>query len=297
MEFAQEIFQQASRSDLKDFHLELTDFFIRALDFRCIVEAHLSENEINDLELLVIKALVALILKQSEGSFRPLYEKIYEWCIKENDGNYLRAITFFRLTNEIAMALKSLFLLFASDVIDSAAELLNKSNPAKSDELCFGDDNRLNLYLTEFILRSLNNIFIHDHKSFMNSKRFDTILQPIVNEIDNELVVKDEGIQDLLRMCIAQLAVAASDDIMWKQLNYQVLLKTRSDTPEVRILGLKVAVDVVKKLGEDFEPLIPETIPYLSELLEDDNHNVVTACQNGVRELEATMGESLQKYF
>jgi U3 small nucleolar RNA-associated protein 10 len=110
-------------------------------------------------------------------------------------------------------------------------------------------------------------------------------------------VVKDDGIQQLLRMTIAQLAVAASDDILWKQLNYQVLLKTRSDTPEVRILGLKASVDVAKKLGEDYEPLLPETIPFLSELLEDDNHKVVEACQNGVRELESTVGDSLQKYF
>lgn len=297
MQLSREIFQHANGADLKAYQTELTDFFIQALDFRCIAKSQLTENEVNDIEFLIIQAVIALVLKQSEGSFRPLYETIYEWAIKDCEDNYKRAITFFRLTNEISISLKSLFLLFASDVIDSAANLLNKSNPARSDGLLFDNDNRLNLYLTEFILSSLQNIFLHDHQNFINSQRFEIIMQPIVDEIENELVIKDERVQQLLRTCIAQLAVAAGDDILWKQLNYQVLLKTRSDTPEIRILGLKASVDVAKKLGEDFEPLIPETIPFLSELLEDENHKVVEACQNAVRELESTVGESLQKYF
>lgn len=250
MQLAREIFQHANGADLKSYQTELTDFFIQALDFRCIVKSQMTENEINEIELLIIQAVIALVLKQSEGSFRPLYETIYEWAIKDCEENYKRTITFFRLTNEIAIALKSLFLLFASDVVDSAANLLNKSNPARSDELVFDNNNGLNLYLTEFILSSLFNIFIHDHQNFINSHRFEVIMQPIIDEIENELVMKDERIQQLLRSCIAQLAVAAGDDILWKQLNYQVLLKTRSDTPEIRILGLKASVDVAKKLGD-----------------------------------------------
>jgi U3 small nucleolar RNA-associated protein 10 len=122
-------------------------------------------------------------------------------------------------------------------------------------------------------------------------------MQPIVDQIENEFVLDDEAMQGLVKMCVAQLAVAASDDILWKQLNYQVLMKTRSDHADQRIFGVKVCVDMAKKLGEDFEPLVPETIPFLSELLEDEDFKVVEACQNGVRELEATVGESLQKYF
>ncbi len=248
---------------------------------------------------MIIRSVIELVLKQSEGSFRPFFETLFEWGIKDGtqEGDYSRAITFFRLTNEISIALKSLFPLFASDLIDCAANLLDKSNSSKENEnLCF-DDEKKNLYLTEFVLRTLNNIFLHDHQNFINSQRFEVIMQPVVDEIENELILRDEGVQQLLRLTLSQLAVAASDDILWKQLNYQILLKTRSDTPEIRILGLKVAVDVAKKLGEDFEPLIPETIPFLSELLEDDNHKVVEACQNGVRELESSLGDSLQKYF
>ena len=37
----------------------------------------------------------------------------------------------------------------------------------------------------------------------------------------------------MLAPCLAQFAVAAADDALWKQLNYQVLLKARHNLPQV----------------------------------------------------------------
>lgn len=300
MDLMYEIFQHAEGKDVKSYQTELTEFFLRAMQFRCEVEGkiQIEFKEVNAVELHIIKALVALIMKLSEGSFRPLFESIFTWAIREEPDNYNRAITFFRLTNEVSFALKSLFLLFSSELIDSAGPMLDKCNPSKHDgDSCFGDDKIKNLYLTEFILRTLHNIFLHDHQNFINTQRFDIVMQPIVDQIDNEFLLLDTGIQQLVRSCVAQLAIAASDDILWKQLNYQVLMKTRSEHPGQRIFGVQVCIEMAKKLGEDFEPLVPETIPFLSELLEDEDYKVVEACQNGVRELETTVGESLQKYF
>lgn len=300
MELMLEIFQHSDGKDVKSYQAELTEFFLKAMQFRSEVvgKAEIEFAQINDVELNIIKALVALIMKLSEGSFRPLFESIFTWAIRDEPDNYNRSITFFRLTNEVSVALKSLFLLFSSELVDSAGPMLDKCNPSKhDDDSCFGDDKVKNLYLTEFILRTLHNIFLHDHQNFINTQRFDVIMQPIVDQIENEFVLADERMQELVRTCVAQLAIAASDDILWKQLNYQVLMKTRADDPGQRIFGVKVCVDMAKKLGEDFEPLVPETIPFLSELLEDEDYKVVEACQNGVRELETTVGESLQKYF
>jgi hypothetical protein len=40
-------------------------------------------------------------------------------------------------------------------------------------------------------------------------------------------------VSSLLAPCLAQFAVAAADDALWKQLNYQVLLKARHNVPQV----------------------------------------------------------------
>lgn len=56
-------------------------------------------------------------------------------------------------------------------------------------------------------------------------------------------------------------------------------------------------VEVAKKLGENFLPLLPETVPFIAELLEDENFEVEKACKTCVHELEKVLGEPLQKYF
>lgn len=40
-------------------------------------------------------------------------------------------------------------------------------------------------------------------------------------------------VSSLLAPCLSQFAVAVADDALWKQLNYQVLLKARHNLPQV----------------------------------------------------------------
>lgn len=292
MELLHEIINQTEMKDLKNYTSELTEFFLRALKIR----SEFNDKNVDEIESCVMKSFVAMTLKLSEGSFRPLFEELHNWALREDAEDFNRAITFFRLTAQISGALKSLFLLFASDVVDCSGPMLDKCNTTKSDENCF-DENEKNFYLATFILKTLQNIFLHDHQNFINSSRFEIVMQPIVDMIENEGFIAKEENREILTATIAQLPCSASDDILWKQLNYQVLMKTRSDSVEQRILGLKICVEMAKKLGQSYESLLPETIPFLSELLEDEDYQVVEATQNGVRELEETIGESLQKHF
>lgn len=306
MELMLQMFQHIQ--DFKSLQAEFSQFFLKALQFRGDqgAEEKMETDEIvcefgdmNESEGYVIKAFVALILKLSESSFKPLYFSVYDWAIRNAD-NKERVITFYRLSNEIASALKSLFVLFASDLVSHAAEVLNELNLEKAggvEGMFFGEDKEKNLYLLEHILKTLYNIFLHDRQNFINTHRFDILVQPITNQLENEIILGNESLMSLVSDCLSQLAVAASDDILWKQLNYQILLKTRNNNPEIRMFALSVCIEVARKLGEDFQPLLPETIPFLAELLEDDNYKVEKSCQKAVQELEKILGEPLQKYF
>lgn len=64
-----------------------------------------------------------------------------------------------------------------------------------------------------------------------------------------------------------------------------------------RQFALTACVEMAKKLGDDFMPLLPETVPFLSELMEDENPDVERHCRTSIRELERTLGESIQKYL
>lgn len=97
--------------------------------------------------------------------------------------------------------------------------------------------------------------------------------------------------------CLTQMAVTAGNDALWKPLNYQVLIKTRSDSQRTKLLGLEVASQLAERLREEYLVLLPETLPFLSELLEDPEVKVQSRCQQVIKALEALAGESLESYL
>lgn len=303
MKLMTDVFKHGETKDIRNHQAELSDFFMKVLRFRSEVSSKqdiITFEQVNTIEQFIVQALIALILKLTEGSFRPLFENITNWAIKDKEDDDNRLITFYKLTNEVSSALKSLFLIFASDVVEYAGPFLNKCNSSKAtdgEKLCFGENTEKNLCLAENILQTLLNLFTNDHQNFMNARRFDIVMQPIVDQIENEDALRHERIRKLIEDCTTQLAVAVSDDILWKQLNYQVLLKTRSNNSAIRIFAVEICSGIAKQLSQDFESLVPESIPFLSELLEDEDHTVVEACQNSIRKMEAVLNESLQKYF
>nr|XP_054764327.1 HEAT repeat-containing protein 1-like [Lytechinus pictus] len=125
-------------------------------------------------------------------------------------------------------------------------------------------------------------------------------MQPLVDQIENTQGGDDtyeDRITSHLTPCIVQFMVAARDPSTWQPLNYQILLKTRNSSPKVRYAALTVLQAVHSQLGEDYLSLLPETIPFLAELMEDESEEVEQHCQDVVSELEKTLGEPLQKYF
>lgn len=75
------------------------------------------------------------------------------------------------------------------------------------------------------------------------------------------------------------------------------VIRSFSLSCKVRLVSLEVLCAMAHKLGEDFLPLLPETVPFLAELLEDEEEAVESACQKAVQNLEEVLGEPLKKYF
>ncbi len=82
-------------------------------------------------------------------------------------------------------------------------------------------------------------------------------------------------------------------------MNYQVLLKTRSQSPRVRLGALKVVQKCHLKLGEELLVLLPETIPFLAELMEDSDPLVEKLTQEIIQSIEKYLGEedSIKNYL
>jgi U3 small nucleolar RNA-associated protein 10 len=97
--------------------------------------------------------------------------------------------------------------------------------------------------------------------------------------------------------CIAQLAVLVGNDALWKPLNQKLMLKTRDEHPHIRLACLHLVQELYLKLGEDLLVLLPETIPFLAELMEDVDPQVEMACQKVCQSIEHYLGEPIQHYF
>lgn len=171
-------------------------------------------------------------------------------------------------------------------------------------------------------VRALHRCLLHDTVSFLDQDRFQALLPPLVAQLDaaapaDVLPVLAEqcaaadleaGLRlgartelDALRTaavaCLTQMAITGNSDTLWKPLNHQSLMVTRSGSAASRLAGLEVLAQLVAHLNEEFISLIPETIPFLAELVEDSEAVVEARAQEVVKLLEEASGEKLDQYM
>ncbi|XP_033173717.1 HEAT repeat-containing protein 1 homolog [Drosophila mauritiana] len=285
--------QHNSAAQLQPVQDPLSELFLQALNFRLQVRGlGLQRQLVSDVEASITETFVTWILKLSETSFRPMYSRVHKWALESTSRE--TRLTYFLLTNRIAEALKSLFVLFASDFVEDSSRLLTEHNSIRPEFEVEEREDDVDLLMA--ILNTLHHVFLYCNEDFINEHRFNVLMPPLVNQLENDLVLGNESLQQVLSNCIAQFAVA-TNDVMWKQLNSQVLLKTRTPTPEVRILAFNSCVAIARKLGESYATLLPETVPFIAELLEDEHQRVEKNTRTAVQELETILGEPVQKYL
>ncbi|ELK32119.1 HEAT repeat-containing protein 1 [Myotis davidii] len=372
MSILQEHIGVMKKEELTSHQSQLTTFFLEALDFR----ARHPENDLEEVgktENHIIDCLVAMVVKLSEVTFRPLFFKLFDWA-KTEDAPKDRLLTFYNLADCIAAKLKGLFTLFAGHLVKPFADTLNQVNISKTDEAFFDSENDPEkcCLLLQFILNCLHKIFLFDTQHFLSKERAEALMMPLVDQNDLEEVGKTENhiIDCLVAMvvklsevtfrplffklfdwaktedapkdrlltfynladciaaklkglftlfaghlvkpfadtlnqlenrlggeerfqervtrhlvpCIAQFSVAMADDSLWKPLN-------------VRFAALITVLALAETLKENYIVLLPESIPFLAELMEDECEEVEHQCQRTVQQLEAVLGEPLQSYF
>ncbi|XP_029695501.1 HEAT repeat-containing protein 1 [Takifugu rubripes] len=289
---------QMEKDQLNSHQSELTSFFLIALDFR-------AEHSEDDLETTattegyVIDCLVAMVMKLSEVTFRTLFFKLCDW--RKSDTNE-RLLTFCRLTDHIAGRLKGLFVLFAGNLVKPFADLLRQSNSSSAADALFesGQGEQKVALLLQYVLDCLHKIFLYDTQRFLSRERADALMGPLLDQLENTAGAPEtyrQRVTGHLIPCVGQFAVALADDTQWKTLNYQILLKSRHADAKVRFSSLLMLMELTSKLKENYMVLLPETIPFLAELMEDECEEVEQQVQKVVQEMENILGEPLQSYF
>ncbi|KAL5979877.1 hypothetical protein ACLOJK_038989 [Asimina triloba] len=154
-----------------------------------------------------------------------------------------------------------------------------------------------------YLMKSSSPIWVFEK---LNPFSVGVLLKPIVSQLLVEppasieqfpTVPTVEQVDDTLVSCLGQMAVTAGSDLLWKPLNHEVLMQTRSDKIRPRMLGLRIVRYLVEHLKEEYLVFLPETIPFLAELLEDAELPVKTLAQETLKEMEILSGENLREYL
>ncbi|KAJ2600304.1 snoRNA-binding rRNA-processing protein utp10 [Coemansia sp. RSA 1721] len=233
--------------------------------------------------------------------------------LRVQSANEARLRVFYRTLNELFDKLKSIVAPYYSSVIDTTVAQLERygvsldsielqeeadraEKPVPSDLWCA-------------MVQSLYNSALYDSGAgFWTDANFLKVYRPLANQLANTKAPIGTAADSAYEMYVtrvrmylapaaSQLSAAAGNDAMWKSLNQETMMKSRSDDPAVRVGALLVLQSLYEKLGEEFLILLPETIPYLAELLEDDNSRVERTTQETIKVIESYLGESLQTYL
>ncbi|KAJ3185328.1 HEAT repeat-containing protein 1 [Gaertneriomyces sp. JEL0708] len=287
-----------SRADLTQYRTDIFKFFLVSFDFRRTYGSDQPSEDVEAVENSIISAFLQLVMKLNETLFKPMFTKIVDWAtsslllkhgLVERDVE-ARQIFLYRLVDTLLARLKSIFAPYYSALLDTSIVKLT----AYIAEERGPDD------LWTYITSSLHKFFLYDNDGLIDGDKFARLLEPLVSQMDIKYN-KPKGYLDLMSSylvpCLGQLAVTAGNDALWKQLNQQVLLRTRDERAEVRIIALKALQELYAKLGEEMLILFPETIPFLAELMEDDNADVEKLCQDVCAQIQQYIGEPIQQYF
>ena len=103
---------------------------------------------------------------------------------------------------------------------------------------------------------------------------------------------------------ITELAVAADSTDNHKELNTILMQYLRpsagptgkaagGENPHTRLAALKAEQSLTEQLGEEWLALLPEMLPYISELMEDEDESVEREVRRWVKMIEDVLGERL----
>jgi U3 small nucleolar RNA-associated protein 10 len=133
------------------------------------------------------------------------------------------------------------------------------------------------------------------------------IASPLVNQLSHSTDSATLGhVTAEVIPAIVELAAAADSPDNHKELNTLIMgfmraggSKTgrtgsaRGDNPYTRLAAVKCEQSLTARLGEEWLGLLPEMLPYISELMEDDDERVEREVRKWVLMIEDALGEKL----
>ncbi|EAA28571.1 U3 small nucleolar RNA-associated protein 10 [Neurospora crassa] len=263
-----------------------TGIFLNAFDLRRSGVLS-STQELEKIELLINETSLKMIYKLNDAAFRPMFSHLMEWSttgLPKSDlaGKAQRQVSTYGFLQHFFENLKSIVTSYASYIIDSAVKIL--SAPLTSDDVL--------KTLRSRVLRTLTKCFEHDQDGFWQAPAHFNAVAPVLVAQFGHAAGADNCTNDLV-LAVVELAAAADSKEHHKEINSALLKHLRSEQAAVRLAVIKCEQELTARLGEEWLQSLPEMLPFISELQDDDDEVVERENRRWIVGIEETLGESL----
>ncbi|GMF03093.1 unnamed protein product [Ambrosiozyma monospora] len=231
-------------------------------------------------------------MKLNDKSFRPLFASIVRWAFdgegtNSNITEVERLTSFFKFFHKLQEQLRSIITSYYSYILDNTVALLQKYSEGKLTDV----------NLRRLIFSSLSSSFKYDQDEYWQvGARFDSVSEVLTSQLTNV----EDGIGKYLVKAISSLVQdTCSSEEHNKQMNELMLQHMRADCgAREKYWAIRTLKTIYQKVRESWLSLLPQLVPIVAELLEDDNEDVEMEVRTGlVKVLEGVMGEPLDRYL
>ncbi|KKA28520.1 hypothetical protein TD95_004600 [Thielaviopsis punctulata] len=269
----------------------LSALLFDALDLRRLAAsrgqtAELASPRFPALEAAINAVALKLIYKLNDAVFRPVFARLIEWtcALSASDatGRNLRSLSVYTFLHTFFDALKGIVTSYATYILDDAVRLLSAvSTKTAADRT-----------LRDAVLRVLTVCFTHDSDEFWQSPaHFGAISGVLLGQFARSTSTAEPPLA-LIDATVA-LAGAADSQVHQKELNSGLLKHLRSEVAGVRLAAVLASQKMADTHGEEWLAMLPEMLPFIAELQEDDDETVERETHRWIVKIETVLGESL----
>lgn len=307
-----------SESVMAQHHERLWAFCVSGLETRSRWDA--ARADADRVEKAVVRAMVAICLKLNEVQLSALLVRTVSWLEEKSVANVdasgegksvaeqelpptSKAIPVFTLVVELSETFKSIFTPFYGQFFQIMVNFVEAFNKSCRRDAPSTPSRVLLFKLIKLVVLAFYKCFLYNSEGWIDEEKFKMASVPLVKML-GAYFVPDYATEyakfasSFVIPTVVQLVVCTSGhDDWWIGFNHEVLIQTRSPVKEVKLAAMKVIHECFARMSQEYLPLLPDTIPYLADLLEDEDAQVEKAAQDLRVQLESVSGEELTSYL
>ncbi|ROT38786.1 BP28CT domain-containing protein [Sodiomyces alkalinus F11] len=282
----------------------LSNIFLNALDLRRQMQAkgELSTAELGqiaEVESQLNEVALKMIYKLNDAAFRPVFTQMVEWPSqlgkKDTRGAVARRYSVYKFLETFFDSLKSIVTSYATYILEDAVTTLEGCDMKVTEQR----------QLWDAVLRTLRRCFEHDQDEFWQApSHFGAVARVLTSQLGRAGSDKNRDkakakakmevdVRESLIPAVVELAAAADSQDHQKEINTAVLKQLRAEHAAVRLAAVLCQQALTDRLGEEWLASLPEMLPYISELQDDDDEVVERETHRWIVKIEGVLGESL----